>query len=65
MSMVIDTLQILFTRDLTRLKNELEQYPNEPDIWKIKGQINNSAGNLCLHLIFCIKYSQEGTDRKN
>ena len=51
MSMVIDTLQILFTRDLTRLKNELEQYPNEPDIWKIKGQINNSAGNLCLHLI--------------
>ena len=51
MSMLIETLQILLTRDLNRLKNELEQYPHEPDIWKTKGQINNSAGNLCLHLI--------------
>jgi uncharacterized damage-inducible protein DinB len=33
------------------LKNEIELYKNETDIWEIKGQINNSAGNLCLHLI--------------
>ena len=49
--MLIETLRILFYRDLNRLINELEQYNNEADIWKIKGQINNSAGNLCLHLI--------------
>lgn len=34
-----------------RLKNEIEQYNNEADIWKIEGQIKNSAGNLCLHLV--------------
>jgi uncharacterized damage-inducible protein DinB len=49
--MLIETLRILFNRDLERLKNELEQYSNEANIWKIEGQINNSAGNLCLHLI--------------
>ncbi len=49
--MLIETLKILFNRDLKRLRNEIEQYNNEADIWKIKGQINNSAGNLCLHLV--------------
>lgn len=49
--MIIDTLKILFNRDLNRLITEIEQYKNETDIWKVKGQINNSAGNLCLHLI--------------
>jgi len=49
--MLIETLKILFNRDLKRLRNELEQYNNEADIWEIKGQINNSAGNLCLHLV--------------
>ena len=49
--MLIDTLKILFNRDLHRLKTEIEQYNNEADIWKIKGQIKNSAGNLCLHLV--------------
>lgn len=49
--MLIETLKILFNRDLMRLKNEIEQYNNEADIWKIEGQIKNSAGNLCLHLV--------------
>lgn len=49
--MLIETLKILFNRDLKRLKNEIEQYNNEADIWKIEGQIKNSAGNLCLHLV--------------
>ncbi|MGG8497552.1 DUF1572 family protein [Tenacibaculum sp. TC6] len=49
--MIIDTLKILFNRDLKRLITEVEQYKIEADIWKIKGQVNNSAGNLCLHLI--------------
>ncbi len=49
--MLIETLKILFNRDLKRLIIEIKQYNNEDDIWKIKGQINNSAGNLCLHLV--------------
>ncbi|MGD1318559.1 DinB family protein [Chryseobacterium sp. 2R14A] len=49
--MIINTLKALFERDLKRLITEIEQYKSEDDIWKVKGQINNSAGNLCLHLI--------------
>ena len=49
--MLIDTLKILFNRDLKRLISEIELYNSETDIWKVEGQINNSAGNLCLHLV--------------
>lgn len=48
--MLIETLKIIFNRDLKRLISEIEQYNTETDIWKVKGQISNSAGNLCLHL---------------
>ena len=53
--MLIETLKILFNRDLKRVIKEIEEYNNEVDIWKIKGQINNSAGNLCLHLVGNLK----------
>lgn len=49
--MLIDTLKILFIRDLNILKSEIELYKNESDIWKIQKGITNSAGNLCLHVI--------------
>jgi uncharacterized damage-inducible protein DinB len=49
--MLIETLKILFYRDLTRLRNEIQLYRNEENIWKVEKQIANSAGNLCLHLI--------------
>ncbi len=49
--MLSQTLQALYVRDLKKLKQELELYKNEADIWKIEKQIANSAGNLCLHLI--------------
>lgn len=49
--MLIETLKALFNRDLTRLRNEIELYKNEENLWKIEKQIANSAGNLCLHLI--------------
>ena len=49
--MLIETLKTLFNRDLTRLKNEIELYKNEENLWKVEKQIANSAGNLCLHLI--------------
>ena len=49
--MLTDTLKILFSRDLVKLKQELESYHKEDNIWRIDRNILNSAGNLCLHLI--------------
>ncbi|MEZ0609256.1 DUF1572 family protein [Fibrella sp. WM1] len=49
--MLIETLKSLFLRDLNRLKIELESYQHEATIWTTDGQIANSAGNLCLHLV--------------
>lgn len=51
MTIISNSLKALFTRDLQRLIIEIEHYKKEADLWKVKGQINNSAGNLCLHLI--------------
>jgi hypothetical protein len=48
---MIETLKILFTRDLERLKREIELYTNEDNLWKVEKDIANSTGNLCLHLI--------------
>ena len=49
--MLIETLKILFTRDLGKLRSEIELYKEEENIWKIEQNISNSAGNLCLHLV--------------
>lgn len=49
--MLIEVLKTLFNRDLDRLKDEIELYQNEHEIWYIEKGIANSAGNLCLHLI--------------
>ncbi len=48
--MLIETLKALFVRDLARLKQEMELYQKEQDIWIVDKGIANSAGNLCLHL---------------
>ena len=48
---MISSLQKIFTRDLEKLKAEILLYQNESVIWETKGNISNSAGNLCLHLI--------------
>lgn len=44
-------LLALFTRDLNKLKDELNLYSTESNIWKVGPNISNSAGNLTLHLI--------------
>jgi len=49
--MMIENLKIIFNRDLNRLKTEIEAYEDEANLWEINGDIKNSAGNLCLHLI--------------
>lgn len=49
--MLIETLKLLFKRDLEKLKTEIEKYQNDENLWRIEESIANSAGNLCLHLI--------------
>lgn len=49
--MVPSVLTALITRDLQKLKSELELYQQEASIWKVEKNIANSAGNLCLHLV--------------
>src|SRR5688572_7961394 len=49
--MLINTIKLLITKDLRKLHEEIELYKNEASIWKVEGNIANSGGNLCLHLI--------------
>jgi len=49
--MLIETLKVLFERDLDKLIHEIELYQKEDNIWITDKEISNSAGNLCLHLI--------------
>jgi len=49
--MITESLKSLYTRDLNKLKTEIEAYQNEEAIWKIDKNILNSGGNLCLHLV--------------
>ncbi|HET6990130.1 MAG TPA: DUF1572 family protein [Bacteroidia bacterium] len=36
---------------IEKLSGELKQFHKEEEIWKVTGDISNSAGNLSLHLI--------------
>ncbi len=54
--MIIHILKSLYARDLDKLKLEIEAYKNEEAIWQIGGEITNSAGNLCQHLIGNLKH---------
>jgi len=54
--MITESLQSLYTRDLSKLKTEIESYQNEQALWKIDNDILNSGGNLCLHLVGNLKH---------
>lgn len=38
-------------RDLGKLIAELEAYPDDASVWRVRGDIVNPAGTLALHLI--------------
>ena len=48
--MLNSTLIELYTRDLNKLKTEINAYPDDSSLWLIKDGISNSGGNLALHL---------------
>lgn len=43
-------LAALYARDLKRLAQELEAFPDDESIWKKVPGVSNAAGNLALHL---------------
>ena len=49
--MLVQTLSALFSRDLLKLKAEINAYQTASNLWKVEPGIGNSAGNLCLHLM--------------
>ena len=49
--MAIETLKALMTRNLKRLRKEVELYNNENNRWRVEKNIADSAGNLCLYLM--------------
>lgn len=53
--MIIETLKDLYDRDLKKLRTEIESYRNEAAMWTVSGEITNSGGNLCQHLVGNLK----------
>lgn len=48
--MLKNSLIDIFYRDLTKLKDEINLFEKEEEIWITPGSIKNSPGNLCLHI---------------
>lgn len=48
--MTTEHLSALFARDLTKVKEEIISYSSEDALWVTADGINNSAGNLSLHI---------------
>ncbi len=42
---------VLFERDIKAIIKEISAYESDVELWKIGGDLNNSGGNLALHLI--------------
>ena len=50
MNFFTESVTTIIDRDLNKLEEEIKLYPTEQSLWKISGDVKNSAGNLCLHL---------------
>jgi hypothetical protein len=48
--MLATELAALFARDLRRLRQELEAFPDDAAVWATAPGVTNSAGTLALHL---------------
>src|SRR6185369_10666086 len=49
--MLKEALIEIFERDLNKLKDEINLYADDNNLWIVKNEISNSAGNLCQHLL--------------
>jgi hypothetical protein len=45
-----NSLAPLFRRDLTRLSQQIDAFPNDESLWQTLPGVTNAAGNLVLHI---------------
>ncbi len=50
MNTMMEDIGLLFSRELSSLKNEIELFPDDQMLWDVLPGITNSAGNLALHV---------------
>lgn len=48
--MITTVLISLYEKELDNLSEEIKAYESDEQLWKVADGINNSGGNLCLHL---------------
>jgi len=56
MNPILEDIQILMTRELNSLKNEIELFPDDKILWSVLPGITNSAGNLIIHICGNLNY---------
>jgi hypothetical protein len=49
--MLNSVLANFYERDIRRLIEEVNLFANEDDLWRTRGSVKNSSGNLVLHII--------------
>ena len=54
--MLNSILANFYERDLRKLIDEVNLFQNEEDLWRTRGTVKNSSGNLVLHLIGGLNY---------
>lgn len=53
---MLESLKDLFNRNLSRLEDEINRFSDEEQIWLTHPGIDNSPGNLCLHICGNLKH---------
>lgn len=48
--MITPILIQIYEQGLTKLAEEINLYPDDASLWTLQEGINNTGGNLCLHL---------------
>jgi hypothetical protein len=54
--MLNNLLISFYERDLRRLIEEVNLFKNEEDLWRTRGSVKNSSGNLALHIAGGLNY---------
>ena len=54
--MLNDVLAEFYERDIRKLIEEVNLFNNEENLWKTRGSVKNSSGNLVLHIIGGLNY---------
>lgn len=49
-SMISSSTSLILERDLKKVTQEINAYNTEEKLWIVEGNINNSSGNLALHI---------------